>query len=85
MMADSCLGLRLQIDQRQKSKVRSVDLLEEAVDFGRVPDIVRIHYTQNIGINSVLLQEFVTLHCLLEGRLLVLGDAVSIVHFLRAV
>ena len=50
MMADVAFGVWLWLDHWQKAYVRGIDLLEEAVDFGGVPDIVRIHYAQNIGI-----------------------------------
>ncbi|MBA7708951.1 hypothetical protein ES703_117856 [subsurface metagenome] len=54
-VAYAAFGVRLRLDHRQKAYVLGVDLLEESVDFGGVLDILRIHHTQDIGINSVLL------------------------------
>ncbi len=83
--ADSAFGVRLRLDHRQKAHVLGFDLLEESVDLGGVPDIMRIHHTKDIAIDTVLLQESITTHRLLVGGLVVLGDAVAVMQFLWTV
>ncbi len=54
-VTDAAFGARLRLDHRQKGYVLGIDLLEESVDLEGELDVMRIHHTQDIGINSVLL------------------------------
>ncbi len=83
--AYTAFDVRLRLDQRQKGHVLGIDLFEESEDLGRVPDVMCIQHTQYIALDPVLLEEFISTHRLLVGGLLVLGDAVAIMHFLRTV
>jgi len=83
--AHTTLIVRLGLHQRQKLDVLSLDLLEEPVNPGGKLDVPCVHHAKDIARDSVLTQEFISMHRLLVGRLLALGDAVTIVHFLRTV
>jgi hypothetical protein len=83
--ADTTLLVWLRLNQRQELDVLSLDLLEEPVNPGGILDVLCMHNAKDIARDSVLTQEFISMHRLLVGRLLALGDAVTVVHFLRAV
>ncbi len=83
--ANAALFVWLRLDQGQKLHVLGLDLLEEPVNLGGVLDVACMHHAQDVARDSVLPQEFIATHRLLVGGILTLGDAVQIVHFLRAV
>ena len=60
-------------------------LLEKAVDFDGVLNVVGMYHTQYIKKDAVLLQEMVRLHDLLVGRLATFADTVPIVQLLRTI
>ena len=84
-VANAALFVWLRLDQGQKLHVLGLDLLEEPVNLGGVLDVLCMDHAQYIARDSVLPQEFIPTHRLLVGRILALGYAVPIVHFLRPV
>ncbi len=84
-LANATLSAWLRLDQGQKLHVLSLDLLEEPVNLDGVLYVPCMHHTQYIARDSVLPQEFISSHRALVGGILALGDAVLIVHFLRAI
>jgi len=84
-VADTTLLVWLRLNERQKLDVLSLDLLEEPVNPGGILDVLCVHHAKDIARDSVLTQEFISMHRFLVGRLLPLGDTVTVVHFLRTV
>ena len=68
--------VRLKLHQRQESQIAGPYLLEEPVDFGRVPDIPVMDHAEYIEGDPVLLQERVSPHHLPVRGLLLAADAV---------
>ncbi|MBA7671031.1 hypothetical protein ES703_79182 [subsurface metagenome] len=56
-LTHAAFGARLRFNHRQEGHIGGFNLLEESVDLDGVLDIVRIHHTQDIGLNLMLLQE----------------------------
>ena len=69
----------------QKPQIFGFDLFEEPVHSGGGLDVLCIHHAEDIAGDSVAAEEFVSPHRLLVGGASGLGDAVRVVHFLRAV
>ena len=84
-VANAAVFIWLRLNQGQKLDVLSLDLLEEPVNPGGKLDVLCMHHAKDIARDSVLTQEFISMHRFLVGRLLPLGDTVTVVHFLRTV
>ena len=81
-VAHTALSILLWFNQGQKANVWGLDLFEEPVDLSRMLDVLCMHYAKYIARDLVLPQESIPTHRFLVGRVLALGDTVTIMHLL---
>jgi hypothetical protein len=75
----------LGFDEGNEAYVLGFDLLEEPVHLTGTLDILVMDNAQDVNRDVVLPHEAVSLHHLLMGGLLILGDAILVMHFLWAI
>jgi hypothetical protein len=73
------------LDQRQKLEELDAQVLEEAVDLGRVADVSVVHDAEDVDVDAVLGEPAERAQHLLVRRLLPLVHAVAVVQLARAV